>query len=262
MHLFKVSKVVHKWVSVIVGIQLMIWVGTGLYFNLVDAELTNGNIKRQKVEHRPSKEQLARQLPKLMPIAELSIKQPQQIRLIWIAEVPYYQVTTLQGAHDYQKRQVTLLHAITGKPFDINGVLVGKIALQSFNGKAEITSIDLLEPPITELPKQENNTWQVTLGDALNTSIYIDSLTGKVIAHINDDRRFRDLMFKLHFMDYGNTGGFNHWLIVLFAIMTLALSFTGVIWLIQLYRTGQLAPRWYRKWRKQRQYLMMDSRGE
>lgn len=75
--------------------------------------------------------------------------------------------------------------------------------------------------------------WQVQAQDDNNTSIYLDAVTGQVLRHANDDFRLKDLMFKLHFMDYGNTGGFNHWLIICFAIATLLLSITGVTWLVQ-----------------------------
>ena len=36
----------HKWASLLVGLQLMIWLLTGLYFNVVDHETASGNIYR------------------------------------------------------------------------------------------------------------------------------------------------------------------------------------------------------------------------
>ncbi len=47
------------------------------------------------------------------------------------------------------------------------------------------------------------------------------------------------LMFMLHFMDYSKEGDFNHGLIILFAILTLALSITGLIWLFELIKRRQ-----------------------
>ena len=86
--------------------------------------------------------------------------------------------------------------------------------------------------------------WQVAVEDENNTTIYLDSITGQVLRHANDDFRLKDLMMKLHFMDYGNSGGFNHWLIIAFAFATLFLSITGVTWLIQQYRSGLLKLGW------------------
>lgn len=34
---------IHKWSSVIVGIQLMIWLGSGMYFNFMDHTKAAGN---------------------------------------------------------------------------------------------------------------------------------------------------------------------------------------------------------------------------
>ena len=42
--------------------------------------------------------------------------------------------------------------------------------------------------------------WQVAVEDENNTTIYLDSITGQVLRHANDDFRLKDLMMKLHFL--------------------------------------------------------------
>ena len=41
-------KKLHKWLSLLVGIQLLLWLGTGLFFNLMDPQKASGNQYRQK----------------------------------------------------------------------------------------------------------------------------------------------------------------------------------------------------------------------
>ena len=59
--------------------------------------------------------------------------------------------------------------------------------------------------------------------------MYLHADTGKVIAHSNDHSRLKHLMLTLHFMDYTNTGGFNHPLIVVFGMATLILAGSGLM---------------------------------
>ncbi|MEC7471146.1 MAG: 2Fe-2S iron-sulfur cluster-binding protein, partial [Pseudomonadota bacterium] len=62
-----------------------------------------------------------------------------------------------------------------------------------------------------------------------NTEVYLHADTGKVIAHSNDHSRLKHLMLTLHFMDYTNTGGFNHPIIVVFGMATLMLAGSGLV---------------------------------
>ncbi|WP_133406320.1 PepSY domain-containing protein [Parashewanella tropica] len=231
MNLSRLSKKWHKWLSLVVGLQLIIWLGTGLYFNLMDSTKASGNEHRQQVQQGFSiKEQ------KLFPISKLKIKDAETIKLIGILQQPYYLIVHHSQPHAYQKQRLSLLNAKTGKPYTLSEAKVRVIALKSYQGQVAIQHSELLKPPISELPKQQNSVWQVQLNDPNSTNVYVNSVTGQVIAHVNDDRRLRDLMFKLHFMDYANSGGFNHWLIILFGLTVLLFSFTGAIWLSDIVR--------------------------
>ncbi|CAH9051151.1 Na(+)-translocating NADH-quinone reductase subunit F [Pseudoalteromonas holothuriae] len=234
--MFKLNKTLHKWLSLFVGLQLLIWLITGLYFNLMDHKKGAGNANLRTVVHRAKVPHTS-----LIPLQSLAIKPVQSIKLLWILGHPYYQIIEQAGAHRYQTKVVYLLDAQTGTPAPLNETLARTIALKSFKEAVNITEARLLEPPIAALPKEQNPLWQVTLNDANNTHIYIEHSSGQVIAHVNDDRRLRDLAFKLHFMDYMNTGGFNHWLIIIFAITTLVLSLTGATWLVERFKAGQLS---------------------
>jgi Na+-transporting NADH:ubiquinone oxidoreductase subunit F len=86
------------------------------------------------------------------------------------------------------------------------------------------------------LPKEHNEVWQININDDLYTSIYVDAGSGVIISHVNDDKRFADFFFMLHFMDYGSLGNFNNWQIIFFSMLMLALSLSGFIWVIDLAR--------------------------
>ena len=78
--------------------------------------------------------------------------------------------------------------------------------------------------------------------DEVNTSVYIIADSARLIAHSNDDRRFVDFFFMLHFMDYlllSDERGFNKWQIVFFALITLLFCLTEIIWTIELAVKGR-----------------------
>ncbi|MGS2719813.1 PepSY domain-containing protein [Paraglaciecola aestuariivivens] len=235
MPLFKLNKSVHKWLSVLVGGQLLIWLISGLYFNLMDHSTAGGNEFRQSVEHNSNS-----QLTPLIEPTQLNIAPAQSVNLLFILGKPFYQVVYQAAEHDYQAKHIELFDAVTGQPYMLEADMAERIALASYAGNAKVVKSQYLKPPIDELVNQQNPLWQVSLDDANQTNVYIDGSLGRVIAHINNDKRLFDFMLMLHFMDYFGTGGFNHWLIISFAIGTLLLSMTGLTWLLSLFKNGML----------------------
>jgi len=235
MQMFKLNKSLHKWLSLVVGIQLIIWLGTGLYFNLMDHKKASGNALRVHAHHENKLSDFT-----LIPIAELDATAALEVELLWAFNRPYYQLVFERGQHSYQKSRSTLIDAVSGEVKTFQQQEIAQLALSSYSGDGKVSNVALTNPPFSDYVQQQNPMWKVTLEDDLNTVIYLDGITGKVIRHANDDYRLKDLMLMLHFMDYGKSGGFNHWLIIAFAVATLLLSLTGITWLIQLYKNGML----------------------
>lgn len=238
MQVFKLNKTLHKWLSLFVGIQLVIWLVTGVYFNLMDHKKASGNALRTHTHHENKLSDFT-----LVPIAQLDAAQAIEVKLLWLFNRPYYQLVFERGQHNYQKSRRTLINAVTGEITNLQEQEVVQLALSSYSGAGEVSNVALTRPPFSDYVQQQNPMWKVTLDDDFNTVIYLDEVTGKVIRHANDDFRLKDLMLMLHFMDYGKSGSFNHWLIIVFAIATLLLSITGITWLLQLYKNGMLAIR-------------------
>ena len=256
---FKLKAWVHKWLSVLVGIQLLIWLVTGLYFNLMDAEKASGNeLRGAKPSHLVPEESAGRDaiFLQMIPVKELALGERashpteplKKIELVWVLEHPYYHVISHQGPHAFQPRSSLLFDAVSGDRAALTPAQISQIAHISYIGDSPLSRPELMQPPFSDFAAQLNPMWKVSANDKNNTVIYLDSVTGQVIKHVNDDTRLKALMFKLHFMDYGlhfmdydSTGGFNHGLIITFAISALMLSVSGVMLLLQRYQQGSLA---------------------
>ncbi|HBY88388.1 MAG TPA: hypothetical protein DEO86_21255 [Colwellia sp.] len=234
-------KKLHKWLSLLVFIQLLIWLGTGLFFNLMDHDKARGNqnkkaITLQAVEHN--------RLVNLDLVMKNISKPVTEIALIQRLGKSYYLLTHEEGLYSHFKSDYSLVDAYVGNEFIIDDDIASKLAQASYKGKGDIRGVVKVRPPITDMLKERNTAWQVNFSDDFNTSVYIDASSGRLIGHSNDDKRFVDLFFMLHFMDYpflgqGSVGGFNNGQIIFFALLTLVFCLTGFIWVIELLRKGR-----------------------
>ncbi|MGB1200285.1 MAG: 2Fe-2S iron-sulfur cluster-binding protein [Cognaticolwellia aestuarii] len=239
-------KKLHKWLSLLVGLQLLFWLGTGLYFNLMDHQKASGNQYRQ----RPAEAQV--DINKLVePKLILSkAKQVVSIKQISLLAQPYYLLTHTKGLYSHFKNEYSLVDAYTAEPVVIDEEMASQLAHASYKGKGTIKSVFKLSPPYDDIPREQNDVWQINYADFINTSVYIDTGSGRMIKHSNDDKRFVDIFFMLHFMDYGTEGSFNNVQIIVFAIFTLFFSLTGFIWTVELAFNGQYKVSFGRKKRK------------
>lgn len=227
---------IHLWASVIVGIQLLIWLGSGLYFNLMDSNKVSGNQYRAHI-HQDKVLTIEQLLDPQQVLAKA--KPAVAIKLITLLEQPVYLVTHQQGLYPHFENHFSMYNAIDGSPININQTWAIALAKQSYNGSGKVTSAELITTKLEDFPKQQNPSWRVNFSDAINTSAYVEAGSGRIIGHSNDNKRFADIFFMLHFMDYENLSGFNNIQIILFALVCLWLTVTGFIWTIYLISKGQ-----------------------
>ena len=233
----KLIKSLHKWLSVLVALQLLVWLGSGLFFNLMDHSKARGNEYRigltepVAVEHERLLEPSA--------LLKLPTKNVNSIKQIQLLGQPYYLLNHNRGLYAHFYNEYTLINAYTGALKVIDDVMAKKLAQQTYGGNGSISSSEKISPPFDDFPKEKNAVWQINFDDELYTSVYIDASSGRLVGHSNEDKRFADFFFMLHFMDYGTVGSFNNWQIIFFALLTLLFCITGFIWTMELLIKGR-----------------------
>ena len=60
-------------------------------------------------------------------------------------------------------------------------------------------------------------------------NVYVDAISGQVVAIRTDQWRLWDLMWGLHIMDWEARDDFNHWLLKVFSVLALFSSITGLL---------------------------------
>jgi Na(+)-translocating NADH:ubiquinone oxidoreductase F subunit len=163
---------------------------------------------------------------------------------------PVYLLTHQKGLYANFENHYTLVNAYSGYKVIIDKDMANALAEQSYSGPGTIRSSTLLDAPINEFPKQQNPTWQIDFYDDMETSVYVEAGSGRIVGHSDKDKRLADIFYMLHFMDYGNEASFNSVQMILFAFVSLWLSLTGLIWTIDLGFRGQYQISWFAKKRK------------
>ena len=221
---------IHKWLGLIVGLQLLIWVVTGLAFNLIDERFFDANPYR--TTHKAASPNTS-----LAPTASL-LQQYQaegiiELKLTSVLERGVYALTTTQ--------QTRWFWADSLQPLSLNDAEILAIAKQSYSGPGELSAPQILTD---ETPFDASGpVAMLTAADEVGTRIYIDTASGAVLAHQNRQSALKDLLFMLHFMDYAPNNGinFNNLLAQLVSIAVLLLGLSGIYILGHKFHQGQLS---------------------
>lgn len=226
-------KIVHYWLGKLVSLQLLIWLITGVYFNLTPHERLKG-MEYNHSHHLEQQQKSPFNAAELVDIAPLLNRYHpvEKLTLVAVAGKPVYVLDAKVKRYAYQCQQQTLIDAYSGNLINIDATLAQAIALESYMGPGMVTSIKQLSPPIREWPQECNSLWQFEMNDDLTTRIYINAVNGELVGHKNSHTDIADVMFKLHFMDYLNQGSFNNPFSWLFGILTLLLSVSGLYWVL------------------------------
>ena len=117
----------HKWLALIVGLQFLIWVTTGLLFTLVDGEKSHGKIYRAKhnVQQAPVLPEQLLTNTQLVEKITLSISEQSisSIELKVFHQQWYYELNTPSGRY--------LFSALTGEQLLVQKKLALSLILES-----------------------------------------------------------------------------------------------------------------------------------
>lgn len=241
-----IAKKSHKWLALIVFIQLLLWVGSGFMLARIDHSLATGQVTKLS---KPALSKISEnEVKQLISISEIFEKKVhvESVHLELLMDKWVFRLQHKKGSHNYMESDFTMLDAKTGDQVLITKEIASQLALASYKKEGlakplKIISTSQYHFDIPELPQEQNSVWQISVNDASNTKIILNAQTGGLIAHVNNETPLRNLLFKLHFMDYANEGSFNNLFIKLFALFTLVLAFTGMYWLFELVKDKQFA---------------------
>ena len=221
MKAIKLSRKIHKWFALALGIQLFLWALSGFYMVAVNIDIIHGDMLVKNVQRDVSYDDSS-----YIPLEQLAMRHPdaQSITLKSMMGRPVYQVTG---------ESTLLLDAKNGQQLSpLDAQTATQIASYHYAGEGEVRRVEFLESdPPTELQERSLPLWRVDFDDVWNSSFYIDPYTGEFTTRRHTLWRVFDFLWMLHVMDYDERADINNMVLRIFSVFGTFLGLTGV-WML------------------------------
>lgn len=196
----------HLWLGLIVGIQIILWVASGLVMVARPIEEVRGtNLRREPVALV-----VPAGLPTIGPVEHLELGN--------LLGRPVWKITDGQG-----KR---LIDASSGDAVTLTPAQAEAIARSgtTLSGPTTVRMIDAADPPADW--RRPEPVFQVSFAD--DTRVYVN-LQGEISAVRTPWWRFYDLFWGLHIMDWRDREATHHPLIIAATIVALGVVLSGAL---------------------------------
>lgn len=246
----------HKWIGLAIGLQVAIWMLSGLMMGLLDNEQVKGH--RDLAETRD--EPLYPLTRSLVEPDTILVRLPQDVvvRSINLMSLLDRQVYRIR-VHD----QLQLYDALSGQRIELTEDVAGRIAQRDFSGTERVKAITQVQAPSMEIRRHQGNAWRVDFDDAESTSLYVSASDGSILERRNDTWRLFDVFWMLHIMDYQDREDFNHVLVIFASLVAAWFSITGIVLFFESFRKedflGLLPASW---WQQQAGIAVRAPHGE
>lgn len=212
---------IHKWIGVVIGIQVLLWVAGGLVMSAFPIELVRGETRSAQIEPGPIRaDEFAVDLRETIAVhGPVTV-----VRSLRIAGRLYF-----EGQR--KDAPALLIDARDGRVLaGIDEAVAREVASRDFTGVGDIVAALLISERLSEY-RGPLPVWQIRFEDARETTLYVSAANGQVVARRNDIWRLYDFFWMLHIMDYRERVDFNHGLLIGASAIALVLSATG-FWLL------------------------------
>jgi uncharacterized iron-regulated membrane protein len=219
----------HKWFGLVLGLQFLLWAGSGTVMALLD-------------HHEVSAEH------SVLPVAQPA-SPPQPLPLAKVAERVGAPIVTLQlkplyDSYVYEATTplgVRLLDAATGAPIEIDAARAKTLAVARYAGSEPVKSVTHVAETTLETRDVALPVWRVEFADKDRTTLLVSAKTGELLGTKNNTWRLWDIAWMLHIMDYTERQSFNHPLIITVGSGAAWLALSGLILLFRSFRRSDVA---------------------
>ncbi|MDV6316610.1 PepSY domain-containing protein [Idiomarina sp. HP20-50] len=211
----------HRWLSLIVGLQLVIWSISGAYMVFFDLSFIHGDHLVKKLEQPLEKNTT------LSPISWVLDEKPEatSVRLMqqWVDG-------SLRAVYRVESKAGTqLLLAESLEPITLDRMDIGYIASQHFANnkdvKAQVSFVEDKAPG--ELNPALLPVWRVDFNDFSSPTLYFSAATGELVTKRHDFWRLFDFFWMLHIMDYEHRIDIQTWWLKAFTIANILFLVSG-----------------------------------
>jgi len=209
---------VHKWVALIIGVQLLLWFSSGFFMSFFNIENVRGEHIAEKIQW-PLDD--VSQIVAVPPVKADNDYELYETRLISVAGAPVYELISNKDSSEF-------VDARSGQTWPgASEAQIRKTIDYYYKGDGKVEAvIKLTEAPIEyrgDLP-----VWQVKFDDKSKTRLYLNVDTAELTAVRTRLWRVFDFMWMLHIMDYKERSNFNSWWLKLISFFAVLFALSGI----------------------------------
>lgn len=221
----KTTYLAHRWIGLLISLQLLAWSTGGFVFSILDLDNVHGDIDARMRNFIVLGDDSFQMLPVGVSdtISEQGWSSIGSVNLMDRGLGSYWEVRNTDGE----------LLARLGIAGEVSRQVAAEeaklIAVHDFIPDAPVRSVELIEtdPPL-EYREKPLPAYRVNFDHPSQVHIYVDASTGKITSRRNRSWRAFDFFWMLHTMDYKGRDNFNHLLLTVASLLAIATSGTGL----------------------------------
>lgn len=210
----------HKWIALVIGIQALLWMSSGLYMTVISIDIIHGD-------------HLAHSMA--APLSPSDRWVGPQVLAARYPDLDSFRLKRFMGRQVYEVHHgggVVLADAASGEPLGpLDEATARRLALSLYQGDAELETLTRIDEAPQEVASYPAPMWQATFGDLGATTLYISPGTGELLAKRHSLWRIFDFLWMLHIMDYEERADVNNTLLRVAASVGFLFALSGV-WLL------------------------------
>ena len=202
-------RVFHKYLSLIISIQLLLWTISGIYFAFNKIELVRG--EQYIIKDKPSS----------IEINNLNIS------------------SNVKNIEIFKRLNQWVVKVEMDAGFKYQDLLGNEVYELSPNEAIELVKLKTTLSPIDAIKINESSARSEFRGRSLpiykirtdssdDTNVYVDVMSGKIVAIRSDSWRVWDFLWGAHIIDYRERDNINNILLKIFSILALLSSLSGI----------------------------------
>lgn len=214
----------HKWLGLIIGLQLLLWVVGGFVMSFFNIEQVRGEDRIAEQTMADLSQPLGITAAEAITLVDINAEQV--VLKSWLSK-PVWLVTG--------KESKALVDAVQGELITpLTESTARQVAEADFLGEEPVEKVSLITEPVGEARGKTYPLWQVIFSDDDETRIYVSQQSGEVVARRNNTWRLFDFFWMLHIMDYDERTDFNNPLLVFAALLAILMSISGLYLVLKL----------------------------
>jgi uncharacterized iron-regulated membrane protein len=236
MKVKKFLRKVHRWLGLLMALQIIAWMASGLWFSIFPIEEIRG-------EHltRPEEPLALSSMAAFKPPAAVQQALDDHFGHSW--ELSSAALIRLDGAVYWRVSGVHLEQPFNRLVQTDGGQVLPILTAAAAESRAQSRLVAPMQPQSvewmetveqgSEIRGRDMPLWKVSFAGPESLNLYLDPWTGEILARRTDRWRIFDFFWMLHIMDFDAREDFNHPLLQISAALGLFIALSGVaLWMM------------------------------